>query len=195
VLNSDGEARSDRRRAPALYRCIRLISKAGWTWTRLLPGPSLCALADSPALQSQTECQAAKGYAIAVCSRSTEKLSPLVKDLQTSANVQAQAFEMDVASPDSIARAFKAIQSAAAGFGMKPVLEVSPTDIAASLAVGGTGSLVFIQEAANIMLQQKDEPGGAILLTGSTASLKGGAKFASFACATPSTRSALILRA
>jgi NAD(P)-dependent dehydrogenase (short-subunit alcohol dehydrogenase family) len=121
--------------------------------------------------------------------------------------VQAQAFEMDVASPESIARAFQAIRSAfeqplkvavanaAAGFGMKPVLEVSPTDIAASLAVGGTGSLVFIQEAANIMLQQKDEPGGAILLTGSTASLKGGAKFASFACATPSTRSALILRA
>jgi NAD(P)-dependent dehydrogenase (short-subunit alcohol dehydrogenase family) len=124
----------------------------------------------------------AAGYQVALASRNLEKLKPLA------VKMNAQAFEADASSRDSLIRLFKEVDRSV---GEPEVVLFNPSarvrgellslnieDAAASIQTTAIGALVTAQEAARRMLPKGR---GSIFFTGATAAVKGFARSTVFA--------------
>jgi NAD(P)-dependent dehydrogenase (short-subunit alcohol dehydrogenase family) len=123
-----------------------------------------------------------ESYQVALASRNLEKLKPLA------AKMNAQAFEADASSPESLVRLFKDVDRS---LGEPEVVLFNPSarvrgelltlnveDAAASIQTTAIGALVTAQEAARRMLPKGR---GSIFFTGATAAVKGFARSTVFA--------------
>ncbi len=123
-----------------------------------------------------------EGIKVALASRSTDDLEPLLKELG------AQAVACDASKPSEVAKLFAALD---ASFGAPeiviynasyrtrgPFIGLDPSEVERSIAVSAFGAFLVAQEAARRMLPKGR---GAILFTGASASVKGYAQSAPFA--------------
>jgi NAD(P)-dependent dehydrogenase (short-subunit alcohol dehydrogenase family) len=124
------------------------------------------------------------GYEVALMSRTVSKLEKMAADLGEG----AQPFACDATDPGSVERAFE-----------KVAVELGPVDVLlwnAGSGVFGTvddvdataleqawriNTLGLFAAARAVTPAMKDKEAGAIVVTGATASLRGGARFAAFA--------------
>jgi len=124
-----------------------------------------------------------EGYAVAMLARSGDRLAELEKQIPGS-----KGYPTDVSRPDAVRETFAAIRSDLgptsvllhnAGSGAFHEFEnVGAEEFEASWRVNALALLVCGQEAAKDMLAAG---GGSIIVTGATASLRGGAMTAAFA--------------
>ncbi|GAA5996168.1 uncharacterized protein JCM10292_007435 [Rhodotorula paludigena] len=134
--------------------------------------------------------------AVALLARNHSSLESVVSDVR-SAGGDAAPFRCDVSSADSVADAFAQIkqkwpqhQVTAALFNansplqLKPFLEASVEDLKPGIDVNLHGAFHFSQKVIPLLLQAG---GGFLGFSGATASIKGSAKFGTFA----STKAAL----
>jgi NAD(P)-dependent dehydrogenase (short-subunit alcohol dehydrogenase family) len=123
-----------------------------------------------------------ESYQVALASRNLENLKPLA------AKMNAQAFEADASSPESLVRLFKDVDRS---LGEPEVVLFNPSarvrgevltlnieEAAASIQTTAIGALVTAQEAARRMLPKGR---GSIFFTGATAAVKGFARSTVFA--------------
>lgn len=134
---------------------------------------------------------AREGYRVAMLARSAERLSALEAEIDG-----ARAFPTDVAEPDALRATFERVRrelgpvsvvlhnAGNATFG--DLLKVTPEQFEQAWRINALALLVCGQEAARDMVPSG---GGAIVVTGATASLRGGAGFAAFAPAKAAQRS------
>jgi NAD(P)-dependent dehydrogenase (short-subunit alcohol dehydrogenase family) len=134
---------------------------------------------------------AAGGYRVALLSRSAERLAELAREVPGSA-----AYPTDVGDPDAVRESFARLRAELgpaqvllhnagnAVFG--DFLSIPLQAFEEAWRVNALGLLVCGQEAARDM---EAAGGGAIIVTGATASLRGGAPFAGFAAAKAAQRS------
>ena len=134
---------------------------------------------------------AAGGYEIALLSRSQDKLDHYAAQLGGAAT-----FACDARDPDSLRAALAAVAdgpgpvdvlcyNAGAGSWATPE-ETSVEDMESSFRTNALGLLVAAQAVLPGMVRKG---GGAIMVTGATASLRGGAKTTAFAAAKAAQRS------
>ncbi|MDG2308357.1 MAG: SDR family NAD(P)-dependent oxidoreductase [Candidatus Binatia bacterium] len=131
------------------------------------------------------------GYAVAMLARSEERLRELESEVAGS-----RAYPTDVTDPDAIRATFEKIRkemgpiqvllhnAGNASFG--DFSTISEDQFEAAWRINSLALLVCGQEAARDMVEQGS---GAILVTGATASLRGGEMFAAFAPAKAAQRS------
>jgi NAD(P)-dependent dehydrogenase (short-subunit alcohol dehydrogenase family) len=122
------------------------------------------------------------GAKVAMASRSTEKLRPVLE--QTGAS----AFACDASDPDSVTRLFDQVSAAngepdvvifnASGRTRGPFVDLDPTAVSQNLMISAFGGFLVSQAAVKRMLPKGK---GIILLTGASASVKGFAQSAPFA--------------
>lgn len=134
---------------------------------------------------------AAEGYAVALLARSRDYLDGLSAEIEGS-----RAFPYDATSPDDAATVLPRIREEMgpisvllynAGAGMFGDFEVtSPEKFEAAWRVNAHGLLLA---AKQVVPGMRDLGGGNIVVTGATASLRGGAGFAGFASAKAAQRS------
>lgn len=132
-----------------------------------------------------------QGYAVALCSRTRSKLDALAKDLPAAA-----AFAYDVTDPEAAGPVFAAIEQSLgpvsvmvynAGSGSwGGVDEVSVEQFQSSWDVNTRGLLLAVKA---VLPQMRQQGGGAILVTGATASVRGGPRTTAFASAKAAQRS------
>jgi NAD(P)-dependent dehydrogenase (short-subunit alcohol dehydrogenase family) len=134
---------------------------------------------------------AAAGHRVAMLARSADKLDELARQVPG-----ARGFATDVGDPDAVRDAFERIRTdlgpvrvllhnaGNAVFG--DFLAITPDQFEQSWRVNALGLLLCGQEAARDMVAAG---GGAIVITGATAALRGGATFAAFAPAKAAQRS------
>lgn len=128
---------------------------------------------------------AGAGYRIALLSRNADKLHALAEQL-----VDAHAYPCDVGKPSQVAETFRTIK---ADLGAVDTLlynagsmvfgdaeTIDPADFEAAWRVNTLGLLHCARAVAPDM---RSAGAGQIVITGATASLKGGARFAGFASA------------
>lgn len=130
---------------------------------------------------------AREGHALALMARKKESLEPLRAEVEK-AGGRAIAVEVDAASTTSVEAGFALARGEigpadvfiynAATFAMGGVLELDPIAFEQGFRINCTGALLGAQQVLPAMLQNKR---GTILLTGATASIRGGARFAGFA--------------
>ena len=124
------------------------------------------------------------GYRTAILARDAGRLAGYAE-----AHENMHAFACDLARPDAIAATFGTIQSELgvpdvviynAGSGLfGPALETPLEDFKIAWKINTLGLLAVAQAVAPAMI---DNGGGCLLVTGATASLRGGANFAAFSC-------------
>ncbi|NNG04839.1 MAG: SDR family NAD(P)-dependent oxidoreductase [Inquilinus sp.] len=125
---------------------------------------------------------AREGIDVALAARTTDKLADL------SAEIRARAFACDASDADQVERLFAELD---AGPGAPDIVvynpsyrargalvELDPAEVARALAVTAYGAFLVAQQAARRMLAKG---GGAILLTGASAGVKGYPRSAPFA--------------
>lgn len=127
----------------------------------------------------------AAGYRTAILSRDTARLASYAEQ-----DDDMHPFGCDLADPDNVATAFNDIQSQLgvpdvviynAGSGMfGPPLETPLEEFEIAWRINALGLLAVARSVAPAMI---DNGGGSILVTGATASLRGGANFAAFSSA------------
>lgn len=132
---------------------------------------------------------AREGYVAAVARRRAADLAPLVEAI-TADGGRAAAFGVDGRDPAAVAAFLDAVETDhgalnaavfnAGAFLMKPALETTPDDLHQSFMTNAYAGFVFAREAA---LRMQPRGTGTIILTGATASLRGGRQFAAFAAA------------
>ena len=134
---------------------------------------------------------AEQGYRVAMLSRSAERLAEFEAEIPSST-----AYATDVCDEAAVRATFARIRSdlgptnvllhnaGNAVFG--DCMTVTPEDFEAAWRLNALGLLVCGQEAAADMIASG---GGAIVVTGATAALRGGASFAAFAPAKAAQRS------
>ncbi len=132
----------------------------------------------------------ARDYRVAMLSRRTDYAGELAKQLPG-----AQAFACDVADPDAVTRAFGEVSAKMgaaqvllynAGSGVwGNVEDVSVDDFELAWKINCRGALLASRQVIPGMLEAGK---GAIVFTGATASLRGGANFAAFASAKAAQR-------
>ena len=125
------------------------------------------------------------GYQTAILARDANRLAGYAE-----AHDDMHAFGCDLARPDSITATFKDIQSELgvpdvviynAGSGMfGPALDTPLEDFEIAWRINALGLLAVAQAATPAMIENG---GGCLLVTGATASLRGGANFAAFSSA------------
>jgi NAD(P)-dependent dehydrogenase (short-subunit alcohol dehydrogenase family) len=140
---------------------------------------------------SLTRIFAREGYLVAMLARSADRLNELEKEIPG-----ARAYPTDVGDPASVKATFAAIRGALgpvdvllhnAGSGAFHEFEkLSPAEFEAAWRINALGLLACGQEAAADMALRGS---GAIIITGATASLRGGALTAGFAPAKAAQRS------
>lgn len=131
------------------------------------------------------------GYAVALLARSRSSLEPVEQEIEGS-----RGFECDVASPESVARAFSSIR---AGLGAVEVLlynagsgvfadieSVTPEQFEQSWRVNAYGAFLC---ARQVIPDMKARKSGSIVFIGATASRRGGPRTAAFAPAKAAQRS------
>jgi len=131
------------------------------------------------------------GYRVALLARSRDRLDALTRELEDS-----RSYECDVASPDSVARAFAAIRQELgeidallynAGSGVFADIEtITPDQFEASWRVNAYGALLCAQQ---VIPQMKKARSGTIVFIGATASRRGLPRTAAFAPAKAAQRS------
>ncbi|KAK9918745.1 hypothetical protein WJX75_006512 [Coccomyxa subellipsoidea] len=134
---------------------------------------------------------AREGYEVALVSRRQETIDPIERDLRaagaTTLSVPSDAGKAQdvVAAHAKVFEAFGApevlVYNAGPGITWPPpaALDIDPEVFSRSFDAGVTGALVWSQQVLPAMLQAGK---GTIIFTGATASIRGGAKFASLAC-------------
>lgn len=130
---------------------------------------------------------AREGHAVALMARRKESLEPIRVDVEK-AGGRAIAVEVDAGSVPSVAAGFALARGElgpadvfiynAGTFAMGSVLELDPAAFEQGFRINCAGALLGAQQVLPAMLQNER---GTILLTGATASLRGGARFAGFA--------------
>jgi len=135
---------------------------------------------------------AAGGYDIALLSRSREKLDMFAGQL----DVGAKTFPCDARDPESVAAAFSELRESMgpvdvlcynAGSGSWATPEnTTIEDMEDAFRINALGLLSAVHQVVPGMLKKG---GGAIMVTGATASLRGGAKTTAFAAAKAAQRS------
>jgi NAD(P)-dependent dehydrogenase (short-subunit alcohol dehydrogenase family) len=121
---------------------------------------------------------AREGYQVALAARRTDKLAALAAE--TGASLHA----VDAAEPTAVAALFDAVPSPQvvlynASYRVRgPFIDLDPVEVAKTLQVSAYGAFLVAQQAAKRMLA---EGGGAILLTGASAGVKGYPQSAPFA--------------
>jgi NAD(P)-dependent dehydrogenase (short-subunit alcohol dehydrogenase family) len=133
----------------------------------------------------------AEGYRVAMFARSAERLRALEKEIDGS-----RGYAVDVCDPGAVTAAFKRVRSELgpvevllhnAGSGVfGSFLDTTPEALEQSWRINTLGLLLCAKEACNDMLAAGK---GTIVVTGATASLRGGANFAAFASAKAAQRS------
>lgn len=130
---------------------------------------------------------AAGGYAVAIARRDASKSAGVVAEIEA-AGGRAIAYDTDARDEDSLQRLFAAVErdlgpievclyNAGANY-RAPLLETSAEMFEKVWRLGCMGGFLTGREAAKYMVPRGR---GAILFTGATASLRGGANFAAFA--------------
>src|SRR5262249_51024855 len=123
-----------------------------------------------------------EGIRVALAARHPDKLGALCKE------TGATAYACDATSLDDVTRLFAAVERECGGPDLAvdnavcrvpgPFVDLSPADVARSIAVSAFGGFLVAQQAARRMLANRH---GAILFTGASASVKGYPKSAAFA--------------
>jgi NAD(P)-dependent dehydrogenase (short-subunit alcohol dehydrogenase family) len=123
-----------------------------------------------------------EGYAIALAARSVDKLDGLCRELG------ATAFRCDASKPQEVVALFKDVDGLPGDLDVVvfnasyrtrgPLIELDPAEVEKTLAISAFGGFLVGQEAARRMLARG---GGAILLTGASAGVKGYPQSAPFA--------------
>ncbi|MEC8024368.1 MAG: SDR family NAD(P)-dependent oxidoreductase [Myxococcota bacterium] len=134
---------------------------------------------------------ARQGYQVAMLARNTERLQAWAD-----AEPNAHAFPTDITSAEQITETFAAIRKQLgpvdvlvhnAGTGtFSSFVDTSPEQLNSALETNVFGLLYCGQESVSDMLAKGS---GAVIVTGATASLRGGANFAGFAPAKAAQRS------
>ena len=134
---------------------------------------------------------AREGHRVAMLARSPEFLGELERELPT-----AKAFPTDVADPAAVAATFARVRAELGPVGILlhnagnavfgDFLGINAESFEQSWRVNALGLLLCGQEAARDMIAAGS---GAIVVTGATAALRGGANFAAFAPAKAAQRS------
>jgi NAD(P)-dependent dehydrogenase (short-subunit alcohol dehydrogenase family) len=122
------------------------------------------------------------GLAVAVAARRVEALSELARE------IGGRAYPCDATEEDSVSQLFDAVERDlgrptvavynAGAFSPGSVLEINPAEFERCWRALCLGGFLVGQRAARAMV---DAGHGTILLTGATASLRGGARFANLA--------------
>src|ERR1700745_2685467 len=117
---------------------------------------------------------AREGLRVALAGRGVEKLAPLC------AETDAKAYACDAVEPDQVARLFAAVEAAtgtpdvvvynASARARGPVAELVPAEVERALMVRAFGGFLVAREAA---VRRVPKGHGAILFTGTSASVKG----------------------
>lgn len=131
------------------------------------------------------------GYAVAMLARSKERLEELAEGIDG-----AHAYGCDVGDPQDVTRVFKHIRAELgpvsallynAGSGQwGTVDQTTPETLEAAWRVNTLGLLACVRESLGDM---REAGSGSIVVTGATASLRGGASFTAFASAKAAQRS------
>jgi NAD(P)-dependent dehydrogenase (short-subunit alcohol dehydrogenase family) len=132
---------------------------------------------------------AREGFSVALLARNPDTLSPVERSVKAAApSARVLALPCDASDTASVAEAFRKATASlgpagvlvynAGAFRRAPVIELDASQVERDWRVACLGALLCAQQVLPGMVQRK---AGTILLTGATASLRGGAKFASFA--------------
>ncbi|UZJ55434.1 hypothetical protein CBS101457_004754 [Exobasidium rhododendri] len=145
------------------------------------------------------------GHPVALLARSLPKLQGLADQInkEVKDSGRARAYEVDATKGAQIERAFQQIQqdwkgqafvktaihNPGGGFVIKPFMEATEDDLKMALETQAVGGFNFFQSFLRALQSDPDweKPGepdaalGNIMVTGATASLRGGAKFGTFA--------------
>jgi NAD(P)-dependent dehydrogenase (short-subunit alcohol dehydrogenase family) len=137
----------------------------------------------------------AQSYAVLLLARSEASYQPIVDEIRASGGT-ALGVAADAADASSVAAALArakaewpdrrlaaAIYNANAGFSAKPFLELTEADLDVGLATAAKGFFVFAQKTIPELLDAVPSSPypPSLIVTGATASLRGGARFGSFA--------------
>jgi NAD(P)-dependent dehydrogenase (short-subunit alcohol dehydrogenase family) len=132
-----------------------------------------------------------QGYQVAMLARNAQRLEAWAE-----AEPNAHAYPTDITSPTEVSETFAKIRQQLgrvnvlvhnAGTGsFTPFMETDPEALDAAFRTNVFGLMYCGQESARDMIENSD---GAIVVTGATASLRGGAGFAGFAPAKAAQRS------
>ncbi|SPQ27596.1 05d722bb-c4e7-41e9-b3f8-a7a5c2e93032 [Thermothielavioides terrestris] len=138
----------------------------------------------------------ARAYPVVLLARNSESYADIVAEIRQQGG-EALGISTDTADPQSVASAFEtikkefaagrklaaAIYNVGAGFAIKPFLEVSVSDLDASLASNARGLFNFAQATLPSLLDAvptSPHP-PSLIITGATASVRGSARFGTFA--------------
>ncbi|KAH8899604.1 NAD(P)-binding protein [Thozetella sp. PMI_491] len=137
----------------------------------------------------------AKEYPVVLLSRRPESYNDIVAEIKK-AEGEAIGISTDTSDPASVAAAFETIKkefpdkklaaavfNAAAGFAVKPFLELKPEELQAALKGNADGVFNFAQAVLpGLLASVEDAPHPpTLIITGATASVRGSARFATFA--------------
>lgn len=133
-------------------------------------------------------CFAGAGMAVAVAARHKDALQPVVDDIAKSGG-KARAYACDVADEPSVETLFQAVAKDlaepnvvvfnAGAFLKQSVLESTAAELERCWKIACLGGFHVGQRAARLMAARAtpDKPGGTLIFTGATASLRGSAQF------------------
>src|SRR5919198_4335697 len=141
-----------------------------------------------PALGSAIASRFAReGYAVALMARRQEELEPIARAIAHSGGT-ALPVPTDASQPDSVAAGFRVVRDQlgapdlfvynAGTYALGGILETSPEKFEQTWRVNCFGAFLAAREVLPAMVERGR---GTVLLTGATASLRGGARFSSFA--------------
>ncbi|KAL2257410.1 hypothetical protein VTK26DRAFT_207 [Humicola hyalothermophila] len=138
----------------------------------------------------------AQAYPVVLLSRKPESYSDIVSEIRARGG-EAYGHSVDVSDPEGVAATFQAIKqelpdrklvaaiyNAGAGYAIKPFLEQTLSDLEASLASNVHGLFNFAQHSLPLLLSSVPAAPPhppTLLVTGATASLRGSARFGTFA--------------
>jgi NAD(P)-dependent dehydrogenase (short-subunit alcohol dehydrogenase family) len=137
-------------------------------------------------------CFADAGMEVAVAARDSAKLKGLVDEVEAR-GLGSRAFDCDVTDERDVATLFERVEADlgrpelvvynAGAFVPAGIMEIDPADFERCWRVGCFGGFLVGQAAARTMTAptRGGVPGGTIVFTGATASLRGGARFANLA--------------
>jgi len=127
------------------------------------------------------------GFDIVLMARSTQRLSGIA-DAVRAAGREAHVIGVDVTAPDSVAAAFAEVRTRlgdpsvlvynAGRIQIAGLLDIEPEEFDSLWQTNCRGAFLAAREVLPAM---RDAERGSIILTGATAAVRGGARFASFA--------------
>ncbi|KID80504.1 uncharacterized protein G6M90_00g008680 [Metarhizium brunneum] len=137
----------------------------------------------------------AKTYPVVLLARKSANYEPIVQEIRA-AGGSAYGYTADASDPASVDGAFAqiekdlqghklaaAVYNANAGFAYKPFLELKVEDLDTSLGTAANGLFYFAQKTLPQLLDavSSSPHPPSLLVTGATASIRGSAKFTTFA--------------